>query len=145
MVVNRFTTLDLPTFETSVEQITNIGTSGPQKIIGTSADELMSVVSNSHFGCTLLGNGGNDTLVGSRGADSIFGGSGDDIIIGGAGDDTLDGGAGRDQLSGQDDNDTLLAKDGRTDTLDGGHGTDTAQRDNSSTIKDLVSNVEHFI
>ena len=55
------------------------------------------------------------------------------------------GGPGRDLLFGQDGNDTVLAKDGRTDSLDGGNGLDTAQRDNSPTIKDLVLGIESFI
>ncbi len=66
-------------------------------------------------------------------------------ILGGAGDDTLIGSSDRDKFYGQDGNDTIYAKDGRTDTLDGGAGFDTAQRDNSATIKDQVLNIEKFI
>ncbi len=94
---------------------------------------------------TIVGGSGNDKIVGGPFANLIEGGFGDDTLYGGAGNDTLVGGGGRDLLFGQDGNDTLLAKDGRTDTLDGGNGFDTAQRDNSSTIKDQVLNIESFI
>ena len=89
----------------------------------------------------VIGGSGSDRIVGNPFPNNLQGGSGNDTIWGGAGNDTLDGGSGRDYLYGQDGNDTFLAKDGRTDTLDGGNGFDTAQRDNSSTIKDQV--LEH--
>jgi Ca2+-binding RTX toxin-like protein len=93
------------------------------------------------------GYGGNDVItIGSGIAGvSINGGDGDDVIHGGAGNDTLTGGAGRDQLFGGDGNDLFYAKDGRTDLLDGGAGFDSAQRDNSATIKDQVLSVEKFV
>jgi Ca2+-binding RTX toxin-like protein len=90
----------------------------------------------------VLGGSGNDKIVGNPFANVLKGGAGNDTLYGGAGNDTLDGGSGRDMLFGQDGNDTLLAKDGRTDSLDGGAGFDTAQRDNSATIKDQVLNIE---
>jgi len=94
---------------------------------------------------TVLGGGGNDLIIGNPFNNRLVGNGGNDTLWGGAGNDTLDGGTGHDKLFGQDGNDTLLGKDGRTDTLDGGNGTDKAQRDNSSTIKDLVLNIESFI
>ncbi len=93
----------------------------------------------------ISGGAGNDTIHGTIANDSLSGGDGNDTIYGGAGNDTLDGGSGRDKLFGDDGNDTLLAKDGRVDTLDGGNGLDSAQRDNSATIKDSVLNIESFI
>ena len=73
------------------------------------------------------------------------GGAGNDTIWGSGGNDTLYGDAGHDQLHGQDGNDVLYGKDGQTDTLDGGSGTDKAQRDDSSSIKDQVLSIESFI
>jgi Ca2+-binding RTX toxin-like protein len=94
---------------------------------------------------TILGGSGNDRLIGGPSANLIRGGSGNDTIYGGAGNDSLDGGPGHDKLYGEVGNDTLFAKDGQTDTLDGGNGYDKAQRDNSTTIKDQVLNIESFI
>jgi Ca2+-binding RTX toxin-like protein len=102
-------------------------------------DNVMADVEN------VTGGSGNDKIVGNPFNNVLKGGGGNDTLYGGAGNDTLDGGSGRDMLFGQDANDTLLAKDGRVDSLDGGNGLDTAQRDNSSTIKDSVMNIESFI
>jgi uncharacterized delta-60 repeat protein len=94
---------------------------------------------------TILGGSGNDKLVGNPFANLLVGNAGNDILFGGKGNDTLNGGTGHDQLFGQDDNDTLLAKDGQVDSLDGGAGNDTAQRDNTASVKDQVLNIETFI
>ena len=50
---------------------------------GSGSDTLIA----SDYGCTLVGNGGNDVLTG---------GSGNDMFVGGAGNDTIDGAAGTD-------------------------------------------------
>ena len=92
----------------------------------------------------VIGGAGNDSIVGDPFDNELIGGAGNDTIFGGSGNDTLEGDAGNDQLYGQDGNDTLLGQDGQMDTLDGGNGTDTAQRDNTSSVKDLVLNVEAF-
>jgi Ca2+-binding RTX toxin-like protein len=94
---------------------------------------------------TVIGGSGNDKIIGNPFANNLQGGSGNDTLYGGAGNDTLTGGPGHDLLFGQDGNDVLYAKDGHTDTLDGGSGFDSAQRDNSASIKDVVMNVEFFI
>ena len=116
----------------SLDNMANDGAAGEH-------DNVMSDVE------TVLGGSGNDKIVGDPSANLLKGNGGNDTLYGGAGNDTLDGGSGHDQLFGQDGNDTLLAKDGQVDTLDGGNGSDTAQRDNSSSVKDQVLNIEHFI
>ncbi len=116
----------------TLDNVANDGAAGEH-------DNVMSDVEN------ILGGSGNDKLTGNPFANLLVGNSGNDTLYGGAGNDTLVGGGGRDLLFGQDGDDTLLAKDGRTDSLDGGSGFDTAQRDNSSTIKDQVMNIEKFI
>jgi uncharacterized delta-60 repeat protein len=102
----------------------------------------------------LIGGGGNDSLTGSSLVNRIYGlagndvihlGSGNDYAEGGAGNDTIYGDAGRDQLYGNGGNDTFFAKDNEVDSLDGGSGTDSAQRDNSASVKDSVLNIETFI
>ena len=116
----------------SLDNVANDGAAGEH-------DNVMSDVE------TVLGGSGNDKIVGDPSANLLKGNGGNDTLYGGSGNDTLDGGSGHDQLFGQDGNDTLLAKDGQVDTLDGGNGSDTAQRDNSSSVKDQVLNIEHFI
>ena len=90
----------------------------------------------------VIGGSGNDFLQGNPSNNDLIGGAGNDTIWGGSGNDTLEGDAGHDQMFGQDGNDLLLGKDGQVDTLDGGDGTDTAQRDNTSSVKDVVLNIE---
>ena len=58
---------------------------------------------------------------------------------------TLDGGCERVVLVGQDAYAKLIAADSLADSIDDGNEFDTAQRDNSSTIKDSLQNVESFI
>jgi uncharacterized delta-60 repeat protein len=92
---------------------------------------------------TVLGGSGNDFMFIDTNGPAVFkGNGGDDSLHGGRANDTLDGGAGRDQLFGNDGDDLLLAKDDEKDSLDGGNGNDTAQRDNSASVKDQVLNVE---
>ena len=119
-----------------------IGGSGNDKITGSSANNILRGGKGND---SLYGGGGADALFGNDGNDLLDGGAGDDYLEGGAGNDTLTGGSGHDKLYGQDGNDMIYAKDGQTDTLDGGTGTDKAQRDNTSTIKDSVLNIESFI
>jgi uncharacterized delta-60 repeat protein len=93
----------------------------------------------------ILGGSGNDLIVGGPFANSLVGNAGNDIIWGGEGNDTLVGGTGTDQLFGQGGNDLLLAREGQKDRVDGGPGIDTAQRDNSETVADVIFNIETFI
>jgi len=90
----------------------------------------------------IFGGRGNDYLQGGPFNEGLFGGEGNDTIWAGAGNDVLDGGAGHDMLFGQDGNDSLFARDGEKDSLDGGAGSDTGERDNTSTLKDSLKSVE---
>lgn len=56
--------------------------------------------SNSGYGWTVWGNGGNDTLIGNIASDVLYGGDGNDTLIGGGGADVLIGGGGADVLIG---------------------------------------------
>jgi Ca2+-binding RTX toxin-like protein len=102
-------------------------------------DQIMGDVEN------VIGGAGNDLITGNPSNNSLVGGAGNDTLWGSTGNDTLVGDAGHDALYGQDGNDILYGKDGQTDTLDGGNGTDSASRDNSSSVKDQVLNIESFL
>jgi Ca2+-binding RTX toxin-like protein len=144
---------DLITFQRGrgAGTLTADGGAGNDTILGgDDNDSIRGGSGNDHIEAfdgndTIFGDDGNDTLLGQKGNDQIHAGAGDDSVWGGTGNDSLWGDAGHDKLFGENDNDTLFAKDGTTDTLDGGSGTDKAQRDNSSTIKDSVLNVESYI
>lgn len=117
--------------------VTVPATGGPDHLVGTAGDDVVSL------------GGGNDSFDGRGGNDTICGGSGVDDLDGGPGDDWIDGGADRDSLTddqrfgvepaGIDGADTLLGGDGDddlevlsgdgeggggADTVDGGAGTD---------------------
>jgi len=87
------------------------GTSGPDLLIGTPADDV------------IVGRGGNDTIWGMGGRDLVCGGDGDDVVAGDGGDDFLDGGPGTDLIEGGIGADVVYGGPGG-DTLDGGHGDD---------------------
>jgi uncharacterized delta-60 repeat protein len=99
-----------------------IGGSGPDRIGGSSADNILYGGAGDD---TLGGGGGNDALYGAEGSDKLDGGDGDDYLEAGAGHDLLFGGAGADQLFALAGNDTLLSDDGFKDIVRGGTGTDT--------------------
>jgi Ca2+-binding RTX toxin-like protein len=91
----------------------------------------------------LTGGNGSDVITGNAGNNVLRGGSGMDLIRGGAGNDTLYGDAGVDQLYGEDGDDVFYAKDtSYKDSIFGGNGTDKAQRDNTSTLVDVLNSVE---
>jgi Ca2+-binding RTX toxin-like protein len=118
------------------------GGGGADALFGEERNDVLDGGSGDDY---LQGWTGNDALFGRDGNDKLDAGDGDDYLEGNGGNDTLTGGTGRDKLYGNDGNDLLYAKDGKVDTLDGGNGTDKAQRDNTSTIKDSVLNIESFI
>ena len=93
----------------------------------------------------IIGGNGNDLIVGGPGANTLEGDDGNDTIFGGGGNDTLVGDDGSNQLFGQDSNDSLDGANGVRDTLDGGAGSDTASRDTSGGVNDVVSNIESFV
>ena len=101
-----------------------------QKILGTSATDVMDFRVSTSMPMTLTGVagieglGGDDFIVAGNAADSISGGPGNDTIYGQGGDDTIDGGDGDDLLVGGDGADSLVGLAG-VDTLDGGEGNDT--------------------
>lgn len=66
---------------------TRVGTFGPDRLGGTSVDDV------------LCGLGGNDVLTGLAGPDTLYGGSGDDRLYGGKGVDLLVGSTGRDRCA----------------------------------------------
>ena len=73
------------------------GTTGPDKKIGTSGDDLIHGWAK---GGVYTSPSGNDTLIGAAGNDSLYGGTGNDSLIGGAGNDLMDGNAGADIFNG---------------------------------------------
>ncbi|MCA1836606.1 MAG: hypothetical protein LC721_09880, partial [Actinobacteria bacterium] len=110
---------------------TIVGTNGPDKIVGTSGNDIIfglggdDQIDGGAGNDIICGNDGNDSITGGPGNDQIFGDAGDDALSGSTGDDKLFGGPGRDRLSGGDGNDQLnggadadrLAGDAGNDTL----------------------------
>lgn len=118
------------------------GDDGNDHVIGNSGDDSLRGGTGDDI---LEGDSGNDTLLGEDGVDALFGGSGNDNLDGGANRDYLEGNTGQDTLFGGGGNDTFRARDNEIDTVDGGLGSDTAQVDNSASVKDDVLNIENFI
>ncbi|TIQ42081.1 MAG: hypothetical protein E5X47_32265, partial [Mesorhizobium sp.] len=106
------------------------GTNGPDVIVGTADDDLLS--GGPQGGDPALetgddqisGLGGNDTIFGYDGNDTLSGGTGYDTLYGGEGNDTLDVGADGGQAYGEAGDDTLIGGDGY-EVLDGGIGNDS--------------------
>jgi Ca2+-binding RTX toxin-like protein len=118
------------------------GSASVNKIYGLGGNDLIYLHGGADYA---EGGSGNDTIYGEGGNDSLYGNSGADRLDGGSDNDRLDGGSGADQFFGQSGNDTFFAKDGEKDLLNGGSGTDSAQRDNSASVKDDVLSIETFI
>ncbi|MCL5970812.1 MAG: hypothetical protein M1450_04925 [Patescibacteria group bacterium] len=109
-----------------------IGTSGSDKINGTSGNDLIFGLGGSD---KIDGKGGNDCIVGGDGSDKLIGGDGNDVILGGNGSDAIEGGKGNDELYGEAGSDSLKGGDGN-DKLYGGDGSDSLQGDNGNDILD---------
>jgi uncharacterized delta-60 repeat protein len=118
------------------------GSAADNQIYGLGGNDLIYAHGGNDFAA---GGAGNDTVYGEGGNDDITGNDGADRLDGGSGDDQIDGGTGADQIFGQSGNDIIFAKDGVKDLLNGGSGTDSAQRDNSASVKDDVLSIETFI
>jgi Ca2+-binding RTX toxin-like protein len=124
-----------------------IGTSGNDKINGTSKNDLIitlegndKVIASSGDDCIITGEGndsvdagsgsdvidlgsGNDKVDPSAGVDLIYARDGNDVIDGGSGADLIYGGFGNDILQGGAGDDRIFAEEGNDD-LDGGSGND---------------------
>jgi uncharacterized delta-60 repeat protein len=118
------------------------GSASVNKIYGLGGNDLIYLHGGNDYA---EGGSGNDTIYGEGGNDSLYGNAGADRLDGGSDNDRLEGGSGADQFFGQSGNDTFFAKDGEKDLLNGGSGTDSAQRDNSASVKDDVLSIESFI
>jgi uncharacterized delta-60 repeat protein len=80
-------------FECGGQNVTILGTDGPDVIFGTKFDDVILGLGGDD---TIHGNGGNDTICGGDGNDTIFGDDGDDLLFGNNGSDILIGGNGMD-------------------------------------------------
>ena len=89
-------------------------TPGPNRILGTPGDDVLSGTVNTDLilalpGDDVLSGGLNaDSLLGGEGNDILNGDRGDDLLVGGPGDDILNGGLGRDILIGGSEADTFV-------------------------------------
>jgi uncharacterized repeat protein (TIGR01451 family) len=102
------------------QNVTVLGTSGPDRLVGTSGNDVISA------------GGGDDAIFGFRGGDLVCAGPGSDAIVGGSGNDLVLGGHGSDRIRGRKGDDRLHGGPGRDrlrgnkgdDLLSGGHGFD---------------------
>jgi Ca2+-binding RTX toxin-like protein len=78
-------------------QLTRVGTNGPDKLVGTRARDVIAALGGNDV---IRGLAGKDILCGGAGRDRLLGGGGRDTLLGQAGRDTLRGGPGRDKLRG---------------------------------------------
>ncbi|HRH82134.1 MAG TPA: calcium-binding protein [Thiobacillaceae bacterium] len=114
-----------------IEIIDAGGATGPVRILGDGAANILDFNGVYLIGTLEIGGGsGNDTLTGSGANDTLRGDSGNDRMDGGEGDDVLYGGSGNDQLDGGEGDDVFRVSGDKTsgfegyDTYSGGAGTD---------------------
>ncbi len=100
-----------PTIVAGASEVTVLGTSGPDVIVGSVGTT------------TIRGGGGNDTICAPSGAVALYGGQGADMLRGGGGPNHLVGGAGNDVLTGRGGDDRLIGGRG-DDRLKGNQGAD---------------------
>jgi len=87
-------------------------------VVAGKGDDSVSVDSDVHFSCKLIGNAGNDSMTGGSGDDMILGGAGDDSCSGGDGNDVVFGGGGDDHCSGGAGADHFNSGDADSEKLD---------------------------
>jgi Ca2+-binding RTX toxin-like protein len=133
------------------EQLTIVGTDGPDEIVGTPNRDVIGALGGNDNISGLDGDDvicageGNDTVTGGRGKDNVNGQSGNDrlngsaardtlkgkagndVLKGGAAKDVLKGGKGKDKLFGQGGSDKLAGGGGKDDCKGGGGGKDTGK------------------
>lgn len=107
------------------------GTSGPDKLVGTPFNDVITCGGGNDV---VKGGGGNDVINCGAGKDRVDGGPGRDRVVGGAGNDKLSGGSGNDKLYGSAGKDTLRGGKG-TDMLFGGGGNDRLYRDGADLLR----------
>jgi Ca2+-binding RTX toxin-like protein len=104
------------------------GTRGPDRIIGTAADEIMRGFDGTDV---LAGLAGSDCLFGGRGDDRLGGGESGDLISGGGGGDVVRGGPGDDSIESDDYN---VAGGGDGDLVSGGPGNDLIEAEGGDDV-----------
>ena len=103
------------------QRATIVGTSGPDRLIGTRRRDVIWAGAGDDL---VRGRGGDDLVCAKGGDDRVFAGSGRDVVDGGKGQrDVLRGGAGDDKLAGRGGSD-LIVGGGGNDRLSGRSGDD---------------------
>ncbi|NEQ95815.1 MAG: DUF4347 domain-containing protein [Cyanothece sp. SIO2G6] len=110
----------IPDFQQIPEDGKPRGSSGPDNVIGTEGDDILSGFSDLDL---LDGFRGNDIISGGSQVDRLIGGPGHDIINGGTNEDRIVGNDGRDFLNGGGGNDRMFGNNGN-DVMNGGTGND---------------------
>ena len=121
--------------------VTQIGTSGRDSMMGSSANETFEGRDGDD---TIFSGAGNDIILGESGTDTVIAGAGNDVVFGGNQNDYLDGGDGDDQILGELGADTLYGGDGndlilggnRNDRLFGENGDDRTFGGNGNDLVD---------
>lgn len=107
----------------------DVPTSGPDVILGTSGNDVITAMGGDDTICGLEGNdiinagNGNDWVDAGPGNDTIEGGNGNDEIYGDSGVDIINGGPDNDEIFGEGSGDFINGNSG-DDLLDGGFGVD---------------------
>jgi serralysin len=102
----------------TITGIENLTIGGGADVIGSAADNVVSVLAiGTNNGNTISAGAGNDVVNAGIGNDSLGGGVGNDTLVGGAGTDTVDGGDGDDVIR------ILIGE--QIDIVSGGAGVDT--------------------
>ena len=79
------------------QQLTDVGTDGPDEIVGTPERDVISALGGKD---EVSGFGGKDLICGGKGKDTLRGGKSKDKLYGQAGKDKLRGGGGKDRCVG---------------------------------------------
>ena len=111
-------TVDILTFDLTVEDNEMSGTNQADRIEGTEVDNVIHGLQGDD---QLFGLAGNDQLLGNQGQDSLYGGDGQDTVFGGGGRDRLRGGKNSDKLYGERGRDFLNGENGNDSLYGGNH------------------------